>query len=232
MDSQFRCGKCGKPISSKFTKCIDCGSLGPHTYVTSAAGPTEIGRGPQSPQRRDSSPAGRGERQSPATRGERYSEPMDIPAEPPSRSAGQHDADDSRFPAGMRHRSPILDHIEDMDSGEQKEPKKRQRKEREQDEEYDFDEKPAAKKHYKWHYKYNNRFRTNRIYKQTLVQSLQAAALVFIDRHVPSLPSGPRFEGQDSSPFSVSSSFSKASLAPCFYRQSRPRPPCSSPFHR
>ena len=149
MDSQFRCGKCGKPISSKFTKCIDCGSLGPHTYVTSAAGPTEIGRGPQSPQRRDSSPAGRGERQSPATRGERYSEPMDIPAEPPSRSAGRHDADDSRFPAGMRHRSPILDHIEDMDSGEQKEPKKRQRKEREQDEEYDFDEKPAAKKHYK-----------------------------------------------------------------------------------
>jgi hypothetical protein len=53
------------------------------------------------------------------------------------------------FPAGMRHRSPILDHIEDMDSGEKKEPKKRQRKEREQAEEFDFDEKPAAKKHYK-----------------------------------------------------------------------------------
>jgi peroxiredoxin len=74
---------------------------------------------------------------------------MDISAEPPSRSGGRHDADDSRFPAGMRHRSPILDHIEDMDSGEQKEPKKRQRKEREQDEEYDFDKKPAAKKHYR-----------------------------------------------------------------------------------
>ena len=149
MDSQFRCGKCGKPISSKFTKCSDCGSLGPHTYNAPADGPTEISRGPQSPQRRDTTPADRGERQSPAARGERYSEPMDIPAAPPARSGGRHDADDSRFPAGMRHRSPILDHIEDMDSGEQKEPKKRQRKEREQDEEYDIDEKPAAKKHYK-----------------------------------------------------------------------------------
>lgn len=146
LDSQFRCGKCGKPISSKFTKCLDCGSLGPHTYNTPAAGPTEIGH---SPQRRDSSPADRGERQAPAARTERYSEPVDIPAEPPARSAGRHDADDSRFPAGMRRRSPILDHIEDMDSGETKEPKKRQRKERNQDEDYDFDEKPAAKKHYK-----------------------------------------------------------------------------------
>jgi peroxiredoxin len=74
---------------------------------------------------------------------------MDIPEEPPARSGGRHDADDSRFPAGMRHRSPILDHIENMGSGEQKESKKRQRKEREQDEESGFDEKPAAKKHYK-----------------------------------------------------------------------------------
>ena len=149
MDSQFRCGKCGKPISSKFTKCIDCGSLGPHTYNAPAAGPTESGHGAQSPQRRDSAPADRGERQAPSARNERYSEPMDIPAEPPSRSAGRHDADDSRFPAGMRHRSPILDHIEEMDSGEQKEPKKRQRKEREQDDEYDYDEKTPSKKHYK-----------------------------------------------------------------------------------
>ena len=148
MDSQFRCGKCGKPISSKFTKCLDCGSLGPHTYNAPADGPAEIGRGQQPPQRRDPS-SDRGERQGTTARPERYSEPMDIPAEPPSRSAGRHDADDSRFPAGMRHRSPILDHIEEMDSGEQKEPKKRQRKEREQDEQYDFDEKPSAKKHYK-----------------------------------------------------------------------------------
>jgi len=149
LDSQFRCGKCGKPISSKFTKCVDCGSLGPHTYSTPAAEPTEIGHGPQSPQRRDSSPADRGDRQAPAARSERYSEPIDMPAEPSARSAGRHDADDSRFPAGMRHRSPILDHIDDMDSGEKKEPKKRQKKEREQDEEYDLNEKPASNKHYK-----------------------------------------------------------------------------------
>jgi len=149
LDSQFRCGKCGKPISSKFTKCLDCGSLGPHTYNAPADGPAEIGRSPQSPQRREPSPSDRGERQGPAARPERYSEPMDISAEPPSRSVGRHDADDSRFPAGMRHRSPILDHIEEMDSGEQKEPKKRQRKARERDEEYDFDEKPSSKKHYK-----------------------------------------------------------------------------------
>jgi len=149
LDNQFRCGKCGKPISSKFTKCIDCGSLGPHTYNAPATGPIETGHGAQSPQRRGTSPADRGEGQSSTARSERYSEPMDIPAEPPSRSAGRHDADDSRFPAGMRHRSPILDHIENMDSGEQKEPKKRQRKERDQEEEYGFDEKPAAKKHYK-----------------------------------------------------------------------------------
>ena len=150
MDSQFRCGKCGKPISSKFTKCLDCGSLGPHTYNAPAAGPIETGgRGTQSPQRRDPSPTDRGEGQSPTARAERYSEPMNMPVEPPSRSGGRHDADDSLFPAGMRHRSPILDHIENMDSGEQKEPKKRQRKEREQEEDYGFDEKPAAKKHYK-----------------------------------------------------------------------------------
>jgi peroxiredoxin len=36
-----------------------------------------------------------------------------------------------------------------MNSGEKKEPQKRQRKEREQVEEYDFDEKPTTKKHYK-----------------------------------------------------------------------------------
>lgn len=150
MDSQFRCGKCDKPIPSKFTKCLDCGFLGPHNYSSATAGPADMGgRGASPPQRRDPGPEDRGERPGPAARPERYSEPLDIPAEPPSRPAGRHDSDDSRFPAGMRHRSPILDHIEEMDYGEQKEPKKRQKKEREQAEEYDFDEKPAAKKHYR-----------------------------------------------------------------------------------
>ena len=42
---QFQCGKCGKPISAKFTKCFHCGSLGPHNAP--AAGPTEIDGRPQ-----------------------------------------------------------------------------------------------------------------------------------------------------------------------------------------
>ncbi len=145
MDKEFRCGQCGKPISSKYTKCQDCGSLGPHTYDAPPGGPSESSHAPQAPslRRGDSFPAEKVERQQPAGQLQRFSGPMDIQAESPSLSHGRHDDDDSHFPVGMRPRSPILDHIEDMDRGE---PKKRGKKEKE--EERDFEEKPSGKKHF------------------------------------------------------------------------------------
>jgi peroxiredoxin len=69
---------------------------------------------------------------------------MDIQSEPPPHARGRHDDDDSRFPVGMRSRSPILDHIDDMDRSDKKETKKRVKKEKE--EERDFEERPAGKK--------------------------------------------------------------------------------------
>jgi len=55
---------------------------------------------------------------------------MDIPSEASSRMRGSGgDDDDIRFPAGMRSRSPILDHIEDMgDDDDEKQSKKRREK--------------------------------------------------------------------------------------------------------
>ena len=140
MDSQFRCGKCGKPISSKYAKCLDCGSLGPHTYSGSVG--SAIDGGPpvaHPPKRRDTYPAEQIDRQQPSVERphERYeaAEPMDIPAEAP-RSRPIHDfEDDSKFPIGMRPRSPILDYVEDMDESEDKEPKRHQKKEDDRDSE-------------------------------------------------------------------------------------------------
>ena len=118
MDKDFRCGKCNKPISSKYSKCLDCGYLGPHSYDAQPNGPAENDHAPQAPatRRRDSFPAESTEGQKPAGQPQRYSEPMDIPAEPPSRSRGRHDDGDSRFLEGMRSHSPILEHIDNMES--------------------------------------------------------------------------------------------------------------------
>jgi hypothetical protein len=145
LDSQFRCGKCGKPISSKYAKCLDCGSLGPHTFSGSVG--SSVDGGPpvaHPPKRRDTYPAEQIDRPQPpvAHPHERYeaAEPMGISDEPP-RSHPIHDSeDDSKFPAGMRPRSPILDYVEDMDASENKEPKRRYKREDDRDSEDESDD--------------------------------------------------------------------------------------------
>ena len=145
MDSQFRCGKCGKPISSKYAKCLDCGSLGPHTFSVSVGSPVDGGPPvANTPRRRDTYPAEQIDRPQPAVAHphERYeaAEPMDSPDEPP-RSHPIHDSeDDSRFPVGMRPRSPILDYVEDMDASSDKEPKRHSKKEDDRDSEDESDD--------------------------------------------------------------------------------------------
>ena len=65
---------------------------------------------------------------------------MDIAEEPP-RSHPIHDSeDDSKFPIGMRPRSPILDYVEDMDESGDKEPKRRYKREDDRDSEDESDD--------------------------------------------------------------------------------------------
>ena len=65
-------------------------------------------------------------------------EAVDVASESSPRMRGSSsDDDDIRFPAGMRSRSPILDHIEDM--GDDYEEKK-SRKHREQDSDSDYED--------------------------------------------------------------------------------------------
>ncbi len=145
MDSQFRCGKCGKPISSKYAKCLDCGSLGPHTFSGSVESP--IDGGPpvaHPPKRRDTYPADQVDRPQPSVAHphERYeaAEPIDIPDEPPHSHPIHDSEDDSKFPVGMRPRSPILDYVEDMGESEDKEPKRHRKKEEDRDTEDESDD--------------------------------------------------------------------------------------------
>lgn len=145
MDSQFRCGKCGKPISSKYAKCLDCGSLGPHTFSGSVGSPVDGGPPvAHSPKRRDTYPAEQIDRpQPPVTHPhERYeaAEPMGIPDEPPRSHPILDSEDDSKFPIGMRPRSPILDYVEDMDASEDKESKRRYKREDDRDSEDESDD--------------------------------------------------------------------------------------------
>lgn len=167
MDSQFRCGKCSKPISSKYAKCPGCGSLGPHTFTGSPDSSVEGGLPAEhKPGRRDY-PAELVDRQpSHAPHPpEKFKapEPVDISDDVPQPHAHPiHDVEDgSRFPAGMKTRSPILNYVEDMDeSSEKPEGKKRRRrdrdteeddevryKSRDEDEDEDEDENEQQEKH-------------------------------------------------------------------------------------
>lgn len=125
MDTQFRC-KCGKPMSYANESCPDCGSLGPHVFMGKSSAPAESDDIPRSTRHRESYTPEYVERPHPAARPERYSIPPedDVPVEPRHSTGIMNDNDDSRFPAGMRSHSPILDHIRNID-GEQKETKKR-----------------------------------------------------------------------------------------------------------
>lgn len=108
--------------------CSGCGSLGPHAFLGESAAPSE----PADGSRRKEGPAhGYAGRPQSAIRPEQHSPPPadDVPAEAKRPAGRPHDDDDSRFPAGMRSRSPILDHIRDLDNV-QGEPKKRTGKSR------------------------------------------------------------------------------------------------------
>jgi hypothetical protein len=124
LDSQFSCGKCRKPITSKYDKCMECGYLGPHTFNTQMDSAIEGGLPTHTPSGKANYPAERIEKQSPPSRRESYSapEPVDLPPEPFHES---HEIEnDSRFPAGMRRRSPILDDIVNIDQAGEQQPKK------------------------------------------------------------------------------------------------------------
>jgi hypothetical protein len=135
LESQFRCGKCGKPIASKFSKCPDCGSLGPHNFNSQETAPVEEGGSPRPPRRKDSYPAERFAPEQPlSSQREQHAAhgPVDLPSEPPPHAV--RDADnDSRFPAGMRSRSPILRDIEDMDRYEEKQSRRQSGKNSDRD---------------------------------------------------------------------------------------------------
>ena len=130
MDSQYRC-KCGKPLTLPNEKCPDCGSLGPHNFMGRSAPIAESTDIPRPSRHRESYTPEYEERPQPPARQERYSAPPvdDIPAEARHSGGRAFEEDDSRFPAGMRSHSPILDHIRNLD-GEQKETKKKAAKEK------------------------------------------------------------------------------------------------------
>ena len=150
MDSQFKC-KCGKPMAYSNEPCKDCGSLGPHSYAGQAGPPAATTQGPPQQRRPENIPVDRGGRR-PSTAAGRESpanfEPADDIA--PRRGRGPRGDDDSRFPVGIGRRSEILDHIEEMDREEGKEPSKRQRKakEREADGDWDTGERPDRERQF------------------------------------------------------------------------------------
>ena len=125
MDSQFSCGKCRKPIASKYDKCMECGYLGPHSFNTEMDSAIEGGLPTHSPAGRATYPADRIEKQSVPIHRESYSEvePVDMPAE--SFHQSHEIEDNSRFPAGMRRRSPILDDIVNINESGEQQSKKR-----------------------------------------------------------------------------------------------------------
>jgi hypothetical protein len=133
LDAQFMC-KCGKPMSFATEKCADCGSLGPHAFMGKSGSVAESIDIPRGPRHKESYTPEFVEHPQAAPRPERYVAPPaeDVPAEPRYSAGRMHDDDDSRFPAGMRSHSPILDHIRNLDE-EHKETKKRPEKDRASD---------------------------------------------------------------------------------------------------
>jgi len=152
LDSQFRC-KCGKPMAYSNEPCKDCGSLGPHSYAGQAGPPAVTTQLPPQQRRPENIPVDRGERRPAASSGRESPasfEPVDAADIAPQRGRGQRGDDDSRFPVGISRRAEILNHIEEMDREDGKEPAKRQKKarEREADEVWDKGERPAGERHF------------------------------------------------------------------------------------
>ncbi len=130
METQFRC-KCGNPMPSINQKCDACGSLGPHDFVNRTESAAGASAGPA---------AGRRESFTPSAGGFVDAGPVDIADEAPSRMRGSREDDEDKFPAGIRRRSPMLDHIEDMDRLEEKEYKKGKRRDEDEDFEAEYED--------------------------------------------------------------------------------------------
>lgn len=130
MEAQFRC-KCGKAIYSPNEKCPDCGSLGPHNFMGRNAARAESTDIPRPSRHRDGYTPKLVDHPQPAARPEKYSAlPVDgTPAEPRRSGGRAFEEDDSRFPAGMRSHSPILDHIRNLEGEGQETRKKSPREE-------------------------------------------------------------------------------------------------------
>ena len=144
MDSQFRC-KCGKQMAYSNEPCKDCGSLGPHSYAGQPGPPAVTTQGPPQQGHPGNIPVDRGERQSPASAGREGPANFEPVADvSPRRGGSRRGEDDSRFPVGISRRAEILDHIEDMDREDGKEPAKQKKKakEREDDGDWDSGERP------------------------------------------------------------------------------------------
>lgn len=131
-------------MSSINQQCSECGSLGPHLFSGKTGDTGEPSHGSQFAARKEGYPAERVERREPPARFESSGggEAVDISSEAsPRMRGGGGDDDDIRFPAGMRSRSPILDHIEDIgDDYDEKQSRKRREKDRSTDDEDVSDE--------------------------------------------------------------------------------------------
>ena len=205
MDSQFRCGKCARPVSSKFTKCLECGYLGPHTFNSSAEAPIEGGPPvTKGPKRRDTYPASQVDMPAPQPHPSHLPERYEAgPVEeemPHHRAAPEVEEDDNKFPVGMRRRSPILDYVEDVDDSSQVEQRKRPEKDEDRDdaEEEDrfssYDEEEGERREHPEPVKSNN---TVTIIVTVILILLLAIAAIYVINNYDMLtkwlasPSGP-----------------------------------------
>lgn len=142
MEAQYRC-KCGKAIYYPNEKCPDCGSLGPHNFTGRSVAAVESADVPKPLRHREAYIPELIDRP-PAARPEKYSAPPEdnTPVEPRHSGGRAFEEDDSRFPAGMRSHSPILDHIRHLE-GESKESKKKAPREKSREYEEQDEERPV-----------------------------------------------------------------------------------------
>jgi peroxiredoxin len=137
--NDYKCGKCGQPVSSKVTRCIYCGSLGPHLFAGQPAPPPPSGHRPTTG--RPASYPSSGAEPPPVTqRREPFIPPAESSEAPEERPAHvSHQGNQSTdIPVSLNRRSPILDDIERLD--EKRPPRNRgfslwpSRKKRDEDE--------------------------------------------------------------------------------------------------
>jgi len=129
LESHFRC-KCGRLMAYSNEPCKNCGSLGPHTFIGNTA-PESDNNANKTVQHRDLPISRSFDNPPPINREDKHPFPKkpDMPSEPEIPVHIAPDKNDSTFPAGMRTRSPILDHIQKLDNIQEETQKKKKRKE-------------------------------------------------------------------------------------------------------